>query len=306
MAYLKEHIPQKEYPKSLLSRAQTAITVTKNYFHHPKPVNKNLQALKVARYARGEDYHRFFQQELNTLAENLKTLYPEEDFLAFSDSKPVMERDLAYRAGMGWFGKNTCILSKNEGSFFLIGEIYTSLPLSTIGPLNPLASDHCGTCTRCIDACPTNAIKEGLVLNATSCISYWTIEAKADPPEALRKSFGSWFFGCDICQEVCPWNQKRHPELKNNKPTTSLEKLTQEIVEILRSSNKSLQKRFAGTPLTRTGGNGLKRNAIIVATNYNLCACIEDIKVYKDHKRLGSISKWALKEMQNFAFSHFT
>src|SRR5690606_18939879 len=144
--------------------------------------------------------------------EDLERSFPKESFRAFTDSAPLLERDLAHHAGMGWFGKNSCLIHPRKGSFFLLGEIVTSLQLQ--GPSTP-PPDFCGTCRRCIDACPTQAISEDRSLDAGRCISYWTIEAKKPPPDELRNSFQQWFFGCDICQDVCPENQKL---LKKEKP----------------------------------------------------------------------------------------
>jgi epoxyqueuosine reductase len=214
--------------------------------------------------------------------------------MAMTDSHPVMERDLARRAGLGWFGKNTCLLDSKNGSFFLIGEILTSLaPAPSLEP----APDQCGTCRRCIDACPTQAITAPKELDARKCISYWTIEARGVPPADIRKATGAWFFGCDICQQVCPWNEKAFgktllAELRS--APADREGLLTELKWILTSSNNHLQRAFSGTPLTRAGGRGLKRNAILVAVHHGLSELKSEIDAAcKAHPELEELGRWA-------------
>ena len=290
MAYLKNHLPKKENPQALLPQAQSAIVFTIPYY--PKTSSQfPLKSLKVARYANQEDYHFWLQKKINTLCSELKQIFPDQDFLGFTDSSPVLERDLAHKAGLGWFGKNTCLIDRKKGSLFFIAEIYTSLNLqSDIKP----TPDHCGTCTKCIDACPTDALLDDKTLDATKCISYWTIESKQVPPEKLRENFKDWFFGCDICQEVCPWNTKIH-DLKQSQPKP--EDIAQELKWILTSSNKKLMKTFHGTPLSRAGGRGLKRNALIVAANLNLVSLKDTVEGYAQHEQLGSLALWALEKL---------
>lgn len=269
MEYLKTHRPLKASLNSLLQNSQSIITVAVDYIPHPKPLKSPpLASMKVARYARGEDYHHWLQGALQETCDQLKDLFPQQEFLCYSDSKPILERDFASQLGLGWVGKNSCVIHPKRGSFFLLGEIVTSLDLGP-GVLEPVP-DMCGTCSRCIDACPTDAINDNRTLNATKCISYWTIESKHNPPLQLAKNFEGWAFGCDICQEVCPWNEKAHgKEIMKNK-TPEKGRLIQELQWILGSSNKSINKTLAGTPLSRAGGHGLKRNALIVIQNLRL------------------------------------
>ena len=161
--------------------------------------------MRTALYAQSKDYHLSFARKLEGLKDHLEVHFANEQFLCCTDSKPVAERELAARAGLGWIGKNGCLIDRRIGSLFFIGEIYTSLAINDSMPLIP---DHCGTCDRCVTACPTQALRSDRTLDARKCIAYWTIEAKSDPPVEMRSRFSDWFFGCDICQTVCPWNER--------------------------------------------------------------------------------------------------
>jgi len=290
MTYLERHLPAKEDPTLLLKRAHSAIVVGYQYApKHPKPAPTPLKGLKIARYAQGHDYHDWLLQDLKQIINSLKTLYPEDEFLPTTDAQPVLERDLAYRAGMGWFGKNTCLIDQKKGSYFLIGEILTSLQLSPIQPLHP---DRCGTCQRCIEACPTQAIIAPQKIDARRCISYLTIEAKTTPPPELAEKIGDHFFGCDICQAVCPWNEKLFGPAQSTEAN-----LEADLQYILQSSNHQLDRDLKGLPLSRPRGFGLKRNAIIVAANKNLTGLRDDIQKYASDPRLGQLTQWALERL---------
>jgi epoxyqueuosine reductase len=295
MHYLQTHCEAKESPQSLLPSARSAIVFTVPYKHPESELESfPLQHLQVAKYAQGKDYHFWLQGLVNRICVDLKKLFNNDEFLGFTDSSPVMERDLAYRAGLGWFGKNSCIISRAKGSYFLIAEIYTSMAISSNAPMTP---DHCGTCNRCVEACPTQAINDNRTLDARKCISYWTIESKTIPPKDLRSKFEGWFFGCDICQDVCPWNGK----LKDLLPPVSLpngsKELTDELRWILTSSNNELERQFTGTPLVRARGRGLKRNALIVIAHKKLNALLPEVTEYVSHKDLGELAQWTLQEL---------
>lgn len=301
MEYLKRHLEFKESPKKLLKKAQSAIVLTKPYFPIPDPIPDNalsFKKLKIALYARQKDYHLEFQEELDSLVQKLKSEYPEEDFLAFTDSKPVLERDLAYQAGLGWVGKNTCLIHEKKGSLFFIGEIYTTLKLQTKIDLHP---DRCGTCTQCIDICPTGALVEPRVLDANKCISYWTIEAKKSAPIDIRKKMGPWYFGCDMCQTICPWNQKLFKQEMVQELSSYTEKdkvdLESDLRKILRASNSEIQEFFKDTPLLRAKPWAHKRNAIIVLVNCNLSNLKDDIAKLKDDEKLSDLVSWAMQEL---------
>lgn len=285
MNYLDQHTLQKENPHLLSPKAKSALVFT-----HPYPKQNEgfpLKQLKVAKYARGADYHYWLKLQAQNLCHDLKVLFPKEEFIPFTDSSPVLERELGYKAGLGWFGKNSCLLSRSEGSYFLIAEIYTSLELDSETPFSP---DHCGTCNRCVEACPTQAILDNRTLDSNKCISYWSIEAKSSAPESLATHFSSWFFGCDICQDVCPWNGKVYKQLQVT-PTDRIQLIT-EIKWLLDTSNNELERVFRHTPLLRARGRGLKRNALIVIANSQLHELKANVFTLIDHKELGNLAQW--------------
>jgi epoxyqueuosine reductase len=295
MSYLKDHLAMKSEPQTLGTKLHSALVFAFPYVPHPENQQFSLKQLRTALYAQGEDYHFWIKKYLNTLVETLKSQFPNEEFLIFTDSAPVMERDLAYRAGLGWIGKNTCLIDPKKGSLFLLGEVYTSLNLQTEIKIQ---NDFCGKCTACIDICPTQAIKEPKLLDAKRCISYLTIESREVPPENLRSSIGDWFFGCDLCQTVCPWNQKVFKsELKAQAvpPTDNRQEYIEELRFILKSSGKSLTKFFKGTALMRAGPFGLKRNALVVAANMNFKELEAEVRALLGHEKLGELAIWTLK-----------
>ncbi len=295
MAYLKDHLPLKENPEAFRDKARSAIVITQDYLPHPSP-SETKTALNTALYAQGEDYHYWFKGRLQELSTSLENLFSTERFESFTDSSPIMERDLAYKAGLGWFGKNSCLIHQKRGSLFFIGEIYTTMDLSPIEALHP---DRCGTCTRCIEACPTQAIIDGRQIDAKKCISYMTIESKELPPESLRSGIHDLFFGCDICQQVCPWNEKAFGKEALKPPVSPIENITQELKFILTTSNKELMRFFAKTPLTRARGFGLKRNAIIISANLKIKILKPEIKNLLVHEKLNELCQWALKELDS-------
>ena len=298
MSYLKEHLPQKENPQLLGRQLKSSFIFCFPYLPHPEGKDFPLKDLRVALYARGTDYHFWIKKHLKDLTETLQKNHPDEEFLVLTDSGPVLERDLAYRAGLGWIGKNTCLIDRKEGSLFLIGEILTSLSLKSTPQLEP---DFCGTCTACIDVCPTQAIKAPRLLDAGRCISYWTIESRQVPPTELRPKIADWFFGCDLCQTVCPWNKKvfktaLQQEEISKQSQTAID-IKAELKMILTSSGQQLTKRFAGTPLARAGSFGLKRNAIIVAANLKIKDLEKEISAYTGNEKLSELAHWCLQEL---------
>jgi epoxyqueuosine reductase len=232
----------------------------------------------VARYARGDDYHDVLDAKLRELHAWLRTeLGRDVRGRAYVDTGPLLERDLARRAGLGWFGKNTNLINPTLGSFFFLGALLVDLELA---PDEPFASDHCGTCTRCIDACPTNAIVEPLVLDATKCISYLTIEAKGEIPLVLREFVGELIYGCDICQDVCPWNEKFSRALPQASPFApraaiagkDARTLARELVVM---TQEEFSDAFKGSPMKRAKLSGLKRNAAVVLDNLGSAVDVE-------------------------------
>ena len=205
MGYLERNIEKRLDPRLLVPGTQTIVSLAYNYF--PQKSQK-IESPKIAKYAYGEDYHRVVKDRCFELLQHIQTLFPDVQARVFVDSAPVMERQWAQLAGLGWIGKNSLLLRKGIGSFFFLAEIFLDVSIEATPVIQ---SDHCGTCTRCIDACPTQAIVQDQVIDANKCISYLSIE-KAEPlEESELELMHGWLFGCDICQDVCPWNRFSEP-----------------------------------------------------------------------------------------------
>jgi len=217
----------------------------------------------IARYARGDDYHRVMWDKLDELGAWL-TAHTGATTRAFVDTGPVLERDLARRAGLGWFGKNTMLIHPQLGSFFFIGALFCDLELT---PDAPFTADHCGTCTRCLDHCPTQAFTAPHVLDATRCISYLTIELKGAIPEPIRPALDDHLYGCDICQEVCPWNHKFSRPLTDMALRPADDRVRPDPAELLALDAPAWRARFGKSAITRTKRRGLARNAAVVLGN---------------------------------------
>lgn len=272
MAYLARHLDLRLDPARLVPGAQAIICVADRYADEtPKPQNiegrKSAAAIgRIARYARGRDYHRVMRDRLTKLSRDLAREFEGERFRACVDTAPVLEREYAQRAGLGAIGKNTMLLERSVGSWLLLGEIITTLPLAASPAAEP---DPCGSCTRCIDACPTQAIAaEGWKLDATRCISYLTIEHRSLIDERFHAAMGDWIFGCDICQEVCPHNQ---PKSQNaDVPTHSAYAPQREgldLLKVLGWSEADREQAFVNSSMKRARLDMMKRNAIIAAGN---------------------------------------
>ena len=297
MFYLSEHLaiktnPQKHYPK-----IKTAIVVAEPYFPHPQPAPFSV---RTALYAQGQDYHQWLTNKLKLVCDRLSSQFPNEQFLCFTDSAPVLERELAYLSGLGWVGKNTCLIHPQHGSLWFIGEIYSSVDFNE--SIHPQLPDMCGTCDRCITACPTGAIEAPRVLNATKCISYWNIEAKTIAPEPIRTQMGDWFFGCDICQTVCPWNEKVFAKDQMRPRSASLSALDEEglrfLREVLALSNKELMRKYKDHPYSRARGRGLKRNALVVIANLKLVELRPNVEAFVPlDEEMGQLKDWTLAHL---------
>jgi epoxyqueuosine reductase len=217
---------------------------------------------RVARYARGRDYHDLMGRRLQALAARVREAFPGTGARPYVDTGPVLERELAARAGLGAVGKNTLLLHPEAGSYFLLGELFTTLSLAPDPPL----ADLCGTCTRCLQACPTGALPEPYRLDSRRCISYWTIEHRGALPAAARNLVGDWVFGCDLCQEACPWNAAPTPATD---PALLLppERAELDLAGLLRLDRDGYLHRFRGSPMKRAGLAGLRRNAAVAMGN---------------------------------------
>lgn len=305
MQYLDAHLPIKRNPRLLNQDLKSAIVFTQSYLNPPKEFLQPAP-VRTALYAHTQDYHFWLKDKISSVIAELQKLFPEETFLPFVDSGPLMERDMGYQSGLGWFGKNSCLIHPKHGSLFFIAEILCSIAIKN-SEIEPLP-DFCGTCTRCIDICPTKAINNDRSLKADHCISYLTIESKTVPAVELRKPIGDWFFGCDLCQTICPWNQKpiRNSDRETSLTSTlSLLELTPErriemvlfFKEILQSSGKQLQKKFFGSPLSRAHGFGLKRNAMIVIGNHKFNELRAEIEKYVGDEKLGELAQWTLHQI---------
>ena len=205
MQYMENHREMRLDPTLLVPGSKSVISLAFNYYPENKKENKNNP--QIAKYAWGDDYHHVIKDKLFKLIDRIKTLYPEFEGRAFVDSAPVMERQWAVKAGLGWIGKNSLLLRKGVGSFFFLAEIIGNIDLTPDQP----QTDHCGECTACIDACPTQAIVQPQVIDSTRCISYLTIEDKTWPESIEISKTESWAYGCDVCQDVCPWNRFSQP-----------------------------------------------------------------------------------------------
>jgi epoxyqueuosine reductase len=223
----------------------------------------------VARYARGDDYHDVMIQRLRRLHRWIEGQVGRDvRGKAYVDTGPILERDLARRAGLGWFGKNTMLINPKIGSFFFLGALFLDLQLDED---EPFPTEHCGTCRRCIDACPTGAIVEERVVDATKCVSYLTIELKGEIPEALRAGVGERVYGCDVCQDVCPWNQKFALPLREPaygaRPAIAGKSAATLARDLLTMSDEDFRAAFKGSPMKRAKLRGLQRNAAVVQGN---------------------------------------
>ncbi|MFC2128101.1 tRNA epoxyqueuosine(34) reductase QueG, partial [Bacteroidota bacterium] len=205
MSYLENHFDKRLDPTLLVEGAKSVISLSYNYFPEEKQVGGSY---KLAKYAYGQDYHHVIKDKLNVLMDEIQQEVGEVAGRAFTDSAPVMERAWAQKSGLGWNGKHSLLIQKNHGSFFFLAELILDLELEYD---NAFKTDHCGTCTKCIDACPTKAILPNNTVDGSKCISYFTIELKNELPNTVKGKFENWMFGCDICQDVCPWNRFSKP-----------------------------------------------------------------------------------------------
>ncbi|MFA6540223.1 MAG: tRNA epoxyqueuosine(34) reductase QueG [Bacteroidota bacterium] len=260
MQWMEKNQERRIDPKEVVPDARSVISLALNYYTPIQHTPAGDEG-KISRYAWGDDYHNLVTKRIQMLFESIKLIEPGFDGLYYVDTGPVMEKAWAARAGIGWQGKHSNIITKEYGSWIFLGEIITNIPLDYDSPME----DFCGSCTACIDACPTDAIREPYVVDSNRCISYLTIEHRGEIAESLGKQFDQWIYGCDICQDVCPWNRFQQateydefqPREGNVNPKLNdLQSLTQE----------EFSMRFKNSPIKRTKREGIIRNASIVHT----------------------------------------
>lgn len=255
MSYLERNFEKRIDPRVLVPGSKSVISLLYNY--HTK-AQQNSESPKIAKYAFGEDYHFVIKEKLSLFMDSISKLIGNVEGRSFVDSAPVLDRAWARKSGLGWVGKNSMLINKKRGSDFFLAEIILDLELEYDGPLK----DYCGTCTKCIDACPTDAIEENRTLNSNKCISYLTIELKEDHiPSNFQGKLENWMFGCDICQDVCPWNRFGTPHKEDRfLPKLSLLEMTKNgWLELEEADFKDLFKKSA---VKRTNYLGLKRNIL--------------------------------------------
>jgi epoxyqueuosine reductase len=254
MQYMERYFDQRVDPTKLVPGARSVITILKNYYTNEKQVDA---APRISKYAFGKDYHEVIGESLTELMALMKEEIGEVNGRGFVDSAPVLERSWAQLSGLGWVGKNGNLINKNTGSFFFIATLITDLDLAYD---DPFAKDFCGSCNKCIEACPTQAILPGKVVDGSKCISYFTIELKdALLPSSMKDKFDNWAFGCDTCQDVCPWNRFSKPN-KEKEFSPIPEILNLSVGEWEAMSEESFRKIFESSPLKRAKYRGMQRN----------------------------------------------
>jgi epoxyqueuosine reductase len=257
MQYMENHFDKRLDPSKLVPGSQSVISLMYNYYPERQ---QSQDTYKISKYAYGEDYHGVIKKKLNKLVEIMKSKFGDFHARVFTDSAPVLERNWAQKSGLGWLGKNSLLISKQKGSFFFLAEIITDLKIE---PDHQFLTDHCGSCTRCIDACPTDAILKNNTVDGSKCISYFTIELKEEIPKSARDKMEDWIFGCDICQDVCPWNRFSMPHREERfEPHFDLLSMDKRDWEEL--SNEAFNRLFKNSAVKRTKFSGLTRNILFL------------------------------------------
>ena len=253
MSYMENNFDKRLDPRLLVEGSKSVISLLYNY--HSNQIQSDSSAPKISTYAYGEDYHFVVKRKLKSLLYFIQEKIGEVDARVFVDSAPVLDRAWAKNAGLGWVGKNANLINKNQGSYFFIAEVILDLDLSYDSPIQ----DYCGTCTKCIDACPTGAIIQPYVVDGSKCISYFTIELKEAIPQEVKGKMDNWMFGCDICQQVCPWNsfslQHNEPAFNPHPDLLSMSKGDWEDLQ-----EETFKELFRKSAVKRTKFAGLKRN----------------------------------------------
>ncbi len=298
MGYLERHLPLKEDPRKLLQEAKSVICLAMNYYtlDTPTEIAQDPSRGQISRYAWGDDYHDVIRARLLHFVEYIKSKAETElKSRVFVDSGPIIEREYAQKAKLGWIGKNTNLINWRTGSWYFLAEVLVSIDLEY--DLPPLIGS-CGSCTKCIEECPTDAIIEPNLLDSRLCISYLTIELRDSIPKELRPKMGNLIFGCDICQEVCPWNSKATP-------TTELAfrprkgNLAPELLSLIGMTQAEFSKRFKGSPIKRTKRRGFLRNVIVAIGNWKSRTAIPALSnaMTDDEPLIRGHAAWALGQI---------
>ncbi|MFT2112246.1 tRNA epoxyqueuosine(34) reductase QueG [Marinomonas sp. 2405UD68-3] len=303
MSYLENHGDMRFKADLLHPGTRRVISLRMHYLPQSVETVRRLKTSDkayIARYALGRDYHKLMRKRLTQLAKRIQERIGDHGYRAFVDSAPILERQVAEEAGMGWVGKNTLLLTPKAGSWFLLGEIFTNLPLP-IDP--PQLTKHCGSCTACLDLCPTNAFVEPWVLDARKCISYLTIEYDGIIPEELRSKMGNRIFGCDDCQLVCPWTKYvNYTEEEDFQPRHNLD--SADLTELFLWDEASFLRKTEGSPIRRTGYINWLRNIAIALGNAKTSDAIINALQQRQHHDSNIVTEhvlWALKRHQNNA-----
>ncbi len=262
MTYMERHIERRLDPSQVLEGACSILSLALNYYHPYQLPYSQPDRGAISRYASGTDYHSVLEEKLREMMETISRLCPEAKGRIYVDTGPVMDKYWATQSGIGWLGKHTNVLARELGSWFFLGEILLDIPLHYDEP----GWDFCGSCTRCIEACPTEAIIEPYLLDSQRCISYLTIELREDVPETLRPLMDNLIFGCDICQDVCPWNRKAPPS-KEPQFRPRRENHHPDLRELARLSVEEFRRRFRGSPIKRAKWSGFMRNVAVAMGN---------------------------------------
>jgi len=262
MGWMERNFDKRTDPRRLVDGAESVVSVLQNYYQ-PVEHAHGAQVGKISRYAWGDDYHEVMKEKLFRLFAWLDERAGGISGRVFVDSAPVMDKAWARRSGLGWLGKHSNLINRSLGSYFFIGEMIVDVALPPDGPM----PDYCGRCTRCLDACPTDAITAPYVVDANRCISYLTIEHRGDDiPDAIRPGMGSWIFGCDVCQDVCPWNKFKRPTREPRyQPRPGM--TDTELGEWIELDLEAFRKRFRKNPVKRTKWDGFMRNVRIAVAN---------------------------------------
>ena len=296
MKYLHRSAESRRHPDAVLPGVRSVVMLGLDYSDVPSSPIREPRSARIAKYAQGPDYHRYIWDRVNELSAWLEREAPGCTAHGVTDTAPILERDFARRAGLGWVGKNTMLIHPEHGSFFFLAALLTDLVLDAD---LPFTASHCGTCTACLEACPTQAFPLPMVLDATRCISYLTIEHRSPIPEELRPLLGDWLFGCDVCQDVCPWNRKSGKRDVSFPHDSGLEAI--DPAELLAMDADAFRKRFKPTAIFRPRRSALLRNAALVLGNIgDECAIpVLEKAIAIEEELVREAARWAIEQIRS-------